>query len=91
MARLNRRTPSAATCLPLGWGLTTTVLAIIVAFFPPKQITSLWKYEVTMFGITLFFVGLAAFFFFVYGRRKVAQQIRIAAVPAPVPAAEVRR
>ena len=72
-------------------GLTTTVLAIIVAFFPPKQITSLWKYEVTMFGITLFFVGLAAFFFFVYGRRKVAQQIRIAAVPAPVPAAEVRR
>jgi glutamate:GABA antiporter len=52
-------------------GLTTTVLAIVVAFFPPKQITSLWKYEVTMFGITLFFIGLAAFFFFVYGRHKV--------------------
>jgi amino acid transporter len=56
-------------------GLTTTVLAIVVAFFPPKQITSLWKYEVTMFGITLFFLGLAAFFFFVYGRRKVAKKI----------------
>jgi hypothetical protein len=55
-------------------GLTTTVLAIVVAFFPPKQITSLWKYEVTMFGITLFFVGLSAFFFFVYGRRKVAKK-----------------
>jgi hypothetical protein len=27
-----------------------------------------------MFGITLFFVGLAAFFFFVYGRRKVAKE-----------------
>jgi hypothetical protein len=56
-------------------GLTTTALAIIVAFFPPKQITSLWKYEVTMFGITLFFIGLAAFFFFVYGGRKVAEKI----------------
>jgi amino acid transporter len=56
-------------------GLTTTVLAIVVAFFPPKQITSLWKYEVTMFGITLFFIGLAAFFFFVYGRRKVAKEV----------------
>jgi amino acid transporter len=51
-------------------GFVTTTLAIIVAFFPAKQITSLWKYEVTMFGITLGFIALAAFFFFVYGRRK---------------------
>src|SRR5262249_30581559 len=49
-------------------GLVTTTLAIIVAFFPAKQITSLWKYEASMFGITLGFVALAAFFFFVYGR-----------------------
>ena len=61
-------------------GLTTTVLAIVVAFFPPKQITSLWKYEVTMFGITLFFIGLAAFFFFVYGRRKVSQPVPLTIV-----------
>ena len=27
-------------------GLVTTALAIVVAFFPAKQITSLWKYEV---------------------------------------------
>jgi amino acid transporter len=60
-------------------GLTTTALAIIVAFFPPKQITSVWKYEVTMFGITLFFIGLAAFFFFVYGRRKVPQAAEVEA------------
>jgi glutamate:GABA antiporter len=68
-------------------GLTTTVLAIVVAFFPPKQITSLWKYEVTMFGITLFFVGLAAFFFFVYGRRKTVHAFaKGATVVVPVTA-----
>jgi amino acid transporter len=54
-------------------GLVTTTLAIIVAFFPAKQITSLWKYEVSMFGITLGFVALAVFFFFVYGRLKPAR------------------
>jgi amino acid transporter len=51
-------------------GLITTVIAIIVAFFPASQIKSVLKYELTMFGLTLFFVALAAFFFFVYGRRK---------------------
>jgi hypothetical protein len=71
-------------------GLTTTALAIVVAFFPPKQITSLWKYEVTMFGITLFFIGMAAFFFFVYGRRKASRKIQLAAVAAPVPATQAR-
>ena len=71
-------------------GLTTTALAIVVAFFPPKQITSLWKYEVTMFGITLFFIGMAAFFFFVYGRRKASRTIQLAAVAAPVPATQAR-
>jgi len=53
-------------------GMVTTVLAIIVAFFPASQITSLFLYEVWMFGGTALFVGLAAFFYFVYGRRKVA-------------------
>ncbi len=54
-------------------GLMTTFLGIGLVFFPSRQITSLWLYEVKMFGGTLFFVGLAAFFFFVYGRRKVPQ------------------
>jgi len=53
-----------------GSGLLTTILGIVLAFSPAKQITSLWRYEVTMFGLTLFFIALAAFFFFVYGRRK---------------------
>jgi amino acid transporter len=54
-------------------GLTTTILAIIVAFFPAQQITSVPLYEAWMFGGTALFIGLAAFFFFVYGRRKSAQ------------------
>ncbi|HVI10781.1 MAG TPA: APC family permease [Candidatus Binatia bacterium] len=54
-------------------GLLTTAFGIALVFFPAQQITSLWSYELWMFGGTLFFVGLAAFFFFVYGRRKVLQ------------------
>ncbi len=54
-------------------GFLTTSLGIALAFFPAKQITSVWKYEVKMFGFTLFFLVLAAFFFFVYGRLKSPQ------------------
>jgi amino acid transporter len=54
-------------------GLLTAVLGIALVFFPAQQITSLWLYELWMFGGTLFFIGLAAFFFFVYGRRKISQ------------------
>jgi len=61
-------------------GLITTSMAIAVAFFPAVQITSLFLYEVWMFGGTLLFVGLAAFFFFVYGRRKAARAL--ASTPA---------
>jgi amino acid transporter len=59
-------------------GLLTTILGIALAFFPAKQITSIWKYEASMFGITLGFVALAVFFFFVYGRLKQPQ-----ATPVP--------
>jgi len=53
-----------------GAGLVTTLLGIVLAFSPAKQITSLWKYEAEMFGITLGFLALGAFFFFGYGRLK---------------------
>jgi glutamate:GABA antiporter len=56
-------------------GLLTTILGILLVFFPAQQISSLFWYEVWMIGGTIFFVGLAAFFFFVYGRRKVAREI----------------
>jgi len=51
-------------------GFVTTALGIALAFFPAKQITSVWKYEAKMFGFTLMFLAMAAFFFFVYGRLK---------------------
>ena len=53
-----------------GSGLITTTLGIVLAFFPAQQIKSLFSYEMWMFGGTLFFIGLAVFFFYVYGRRK---------------------
>jgi len=56
-------------------GLVTTILGIALAFFPAQQITSLVSYEMWMFGGTLVFIGLAAFFFFVYGRRKAARRL----------------
>src|SRR5271154_5047568 len=56
-----------------GSGLVTTTLGIVLAFFPAQQIRSLLSYETWMFGGTAFFIGLAVFFFYVYGRRKVTQ------------------
>jgi amino acid transporter len=53
------------------FGFVTTALGIALAFFPAKQISSVWRYEAKMFGFTLFFLVLAGFFFFVYGRLKV--------------------
>jgi amino acid transporter len=61
-------------------GFTTTLLGIALVFFPAQQIKSILSYEIWMFGGTLFFIGLAAFFFFVYGRRKAAR--KLAAAPA---------
>src|SRR6266704_723690 len=62
-------------------GFATAGLGITLAFFPAQQIKSLLSYEIWMFGGTLFFIGLAAFFFFIYGRRKAAR--KLAAAPAP--------
>jgi amino acid transporter len=72
---------SKATLVAAGAsGLLTTSLGILLAFFPAQQITSLYSYEVWMVGGTLFFIGLAAFFFFVYGRRKAARKLAAAAL-----------
>jgi amino acid transporter len=63
-------------------GMLTTVLGIALAFFPAQQITSLVSYEIWMFGGTLGFIGLAAFFFFVYGSRKAARKLAEGTTPA---------
>jgi len=54
-------------------GFLTTMVAIVVVFFPAQQIRSLATYEIWMFGGTLGFICMAAFFFFVYGKRKDAR------------------
>jgi amino acid transporter len=62
---------SRATLILAGLsGCVTTIVAIAVVFFPAQQIKSLLSYEIWMFGGTLCFVGMAAFLFFVYGRRR---------------------
>jgi len=58
-------------------GLITSLLGIALVFFPAQQITSILQYEAWMFGGTMFFIGLAAFFFFVYGRRKTAAAVTV--------------
>ncbi len=65
-------------------GFLTTILGIALVFFPAQQITSLWSYELWMFGGTLFFIGLAAFFFFVYGRRKALREIKGTTLVVPL-------
>jgi amino acid transporter len=59
-------------------GLLMTILGMVFAFSPAQQITSVLSYETWMFGGTASFIGLAVFFFFVYGRRKAS---RAAATP----------
>ena len=56
-------------------GLVTTAIAMVVAFFPAQQISSVLRYEIWMVGGTLLFIGLAAFFFYVYGGRKAARKL----------------
>ncbi|HWH60800.1 MAG TPA: APC family permease [Terriglobales bacterium] len=66
---------SRATLILAGLsGSLTTIVGIAVVFSPAQQIKSLFSYEIWMFGGTLCFVGMAAFFFFVYGRRRVARE-----------------
>ncbi len=60
-------------------GFVTTFLGISLVFFPAQQIASVFSYEVWMVGGTAFFIALAAFFFFVYGRHKLNHQVHVGA------------
>lgn len=64
-------------------GFASTALGMIVAFVPPAdRLESPWLFELKMFVGCAFFLGLAAFFFFVYSRRKEREIIRVAGVPS---------
>jgi amino acid transporter len=58
-------------------GLVTTAIAMVVAYFPAQQIRSVFAYEVWMIGGTLLFIGMAAFFFYIYGSRKAARKLAV--------------
>ncbi|GAC1682951.1 MAG: APC family permease [Candidatus Acidiferrum sp.] len=60
-------------------GMVTTILGISLAFSPAQQIKSIASYEIWMVGGTVLFIGLAAFFFYVYGGRKAARKAAVVA------------
>ena len=72
-------------------GCSPRFSGIALVFFPAQQITSLWSYELWMFGGTLFFIGLAAFFLLVYGRNKAPQKFRVVTAATPDRESETRR
>ena len=75
-SRFQRLQYSRSTLLAAGVsGTVTTAIAMVVAFFPAQQISSVLRYEIWMVGGTLLFIGLAAFFFYVYGSRKQARKL----------------
>jgi len=74
--RFERQQYSRGTLIAAGSsGLLTTAIAMVVAYFPAQQISSLFRYEIWMVGGTLLFIGMAAFFFFVYGSRKASRKV----------------
>lgn len=66
-------------------GFITTLVGILLVFFPAQQITSLFSYELWMIGGTVFFAALAAFFFFVYGRRKSSSKVHVGTPSVSLP------
>jgi glutamate:GABA antiporter len=69
-------------------GFVVTAIGMILAFLPPESGEPAWRFETKMIGGTLFFLGLAAFFFFAYARRLSAAQVAtavVAHVPGPPP------
>ncbi len=71
-------------------GLLTTILGIGLQYFPPRLVTSLRTYELEMVLGTVFFVGLAAYFFFIYGRQKVPRQVRVETATPAVAVSQAR-
>lgn len=54
------------------FGLATTILGVGLAFVPSRQIHSISLFEVKLALTCAFFIGVAGFFFHVYGNRKGA-------------------
>ncbi len=53
-------------------GLAATIVGGAVAFVPPRQVVSVWIFELKMFGNCIGFMGIAAMLFWYYSRRRAA-------------------
>jgi glutaminase len=53
-------------------GLAATIVGGAVAFVPPRQVVSVWTFELKMFGNCIGFMGIAAMLFWYYSRRRAA-------------------
>lgn len=53
-------------------GLAATIVGGAVAFVPPRQVDSVWLFELKMVGNCTLFLGLAAVLFWYYSRRRQA-------------------
>jgi amino acid transporter len=53
-------------------GLAATIVGGAVAFVPPRQVDSVWRFELKMVGNCTVFLGLAAVLFWYYSRRRAA-------------------
>lgn len=63
-------------------GFATTAIGMIMAFIPPvDRRETVWLFELKMLVGCAFFIGFAAFFFFVYSRRKVRQVAVVGIAP----------
>src|ERR1700691_2753932 len=51
-------------------GLAATTVVGAVAFVPPRQVDSVWRFEFKMVGNCVVFMGLAAVLFWYYSRRR---------------------
>ena len=51
-------------------GLAATIVGGAVAFVPPRQVDSVWRFELKMVGNCTVFLGLAAVLFWYYSRRR---------------------
>ena len=66
-------------------GFATTAIGMVVAFVPPAgRQEPTWLFETKMFVGCAFFIGLAAFFFYVYSRRKNREMVRTGAAESSV-------
>ena len=66
-------------------GFATTAIGMVVAFVPPAgHQEATWLFETKMLVGCAFFIGLAAFFFFIYSRRKNREPVQASTIESRI-------